>query len=49
MLSVARAPVIWPGVVLDEPTLGLAPNGVELIFETMVAIHHAGVSVLMVD
>ncbi len=50
MLSLARALMVWPRVLLlDEPTLGLAPKVVELIFETVVAIYRAGVSVLMVE
>ena len=50
MLSVARALMVWPKVLLlDEPTLGLAPRVVETIFETVLAIHRAGVSVLMVE
>ena len=50
MLSVARALMVWPRVLLlDEPTLGLAPKVVEVIFKTVVAIQRAGVSVLMVE
>ncbi|HEY8486260.1 MAG TPA: ABC transporter ATP-binding protein [Limnochordales bacterium] len=50
MLSLARALMVWPRLLLlDEPTLGLAPMMVEAIFETIVAIHRSGVSVLMVE
>jgi branched-chain amino acid transport system ATP-binding protein len=34
---------------LDEPSLGLAPNLVELIFETILEISRSGASILLVE
>ena len=43
MLAMGRALMATPRILLlDEPSMGLAPNLVELIFETIVAIHRAG-------
>jgi branched-chain amino acid transport system ATP-binding protein len=36
-------------LLLDEPSMGLAPNLVETIFETIVAINRTGVAVLLVE
>jgi branched-chain amino acid transport system ATP-binding protein len=50
MVSLARALVIDPEIlVLDEPSLGLAPNLVDTIFDLINAVQDAGVSVLMVE
>jgi branched-chain amino acid transport system ATP-binding protein len=50
MLAIGRALMSQPKVLLlDEPSMGLAPNLVETIFETIVAIHQTGVSVLLVE
>jgi len=36
-------------VLLDEPSLGLAPAVVDLMFETIRAIHAEGVAILLVE
>jgi branched-chain amino acid transport system ATP-binding protein len=50
MLAIGRAMMSQPKVLLlDEPSMGLAPNLVEAIFETIVSINAAGVAVLLVE
>jgi len=50
MLTIARALMSKPKVLLlDEPSLGLAPKLVERIFETITAINKDGVSILLVE
>ncbi len=50
MLAVARAMMSRPRVLLlDEPSLGLAPQVVETIFRTLAEIHRSGVSLLLVE
>jgi len=50
MLAIGRAMMSQPKVLLlDEPSMGLAPNLVEAIFDTIVAINQAGVAVLLVE
>lgn len=50
MLAIARALMSRPEVLLlDEPSLGLAPIVVESIFETIQRINQRGISVLMVE
>lgn len=50
MLAIGRALMARPQLLLlDEPSLGLAPQMVELIFETIVQINREGVSVLLVE
>lgn len=50
MLAVARALMPEPKVLLlDEPTAGLAPRSVDLMFEQVLAINRAGTTVLMVE
>jgi branched-chain amino acid transport system ATP-binding protein len=36
-------------MLLDEPSLGLAPNLVEQVFETLSEINRNGVSILLVE
>ncbi len=36
-------------LLLDEPSMGLAPMLVELIFETVVNINRAGMTILLVE
>lgn len=50
MLAVARAMMSRPKLLLlDEPSLGLAPQVVETIFQTLAEIHRSGVSILLVE
>ncbi len=50
MLAMGRALMSGPRMLLlDEPSMGLAPNLVEFIFETIVKIHAEGTSVLLVE
>ena len=50
MLAIARALMSRPRMVLlDEPSLGLAPNFVERIFEIIEEIRRDGTTVLMVE
>lgn len=50
MLAVARALMGKPRLLLlDEPSMGLAPVLVDLIFETIVKINQQGVTVLLVE
>ena len=50
MLALGRALVTDPTVLLlDEPSMGLAPSIVDLVFEAIVAIHQSGQSILMVE
>jgi branched-chain amino acid transport system ATP-binding protein len=50
MLAIGRAMMSQPRVLLlDEPSMGLAPNLVETIFDTIVAINQSGVAVLLVE
>ncbi|TMA29140.1 MAG: ABC transporter ATP-binding protein [Deltaproteobacteria bacterium] len=50
MLSIARALMSSPKLILlDEPSLGLAPTLVEAIFATIQQINKQGVTVLLVE
>jgi ABC-type branched-subunit amino acid transport system ATPase component len=50
MLALARALMAAPEVILlDEPSAGLAPMAVELIFDKIAEINATGVAVLMVE
>ncbi len=50
MLAVARALMSRPKVLLlDEPSLGLAPQIVELIFNVLRDVNASGVSLLLVE
>jgi len=50
MLAIGRALISRPQLLLlDEPSLGLAPLVVEHIVKTLVAINRAGVSILLVE
>ena len=50
MLEIGRALLLRPKVLLlDEPTMGLAPLVVDLIFEKMLELRAAGTTVLMVE
>jgi branched-chain amino acid transport system ATP-binding protein len=49
-LAIARALAAGPRVLLlDEPSLGLAPKLVDVVFDTLAAIRDRGVAVLLVE
>ena len=49
-LAIARALVAGPSVLLlDEPSLGLAPTVVDLVFQTLQTIRGRGLGVLLVE
>ncbi|MGZ8691999.1 MAG: ABC transporter ATP-binding protein [Gaiellaceae bacterium] len=49
-LAIARALVADPEVLLlDEPSLGLAPRVVDLVFEALSAIRERGLAILLVE
>ncbi|MGH2357697.1 MAG: ABC transporter ATP-binding protein [Candidatus Limnocylindria bacterium] len=50
MLAMGRALMARPKVLLlDEPSMGLAPTLVEFIFDTIKSIHGEGTSILLVE
>jgi branched-chain amino acid transport system ATP-binding protein len=50
MLAMGRALMTKPRILLlDEPSMGLAPNLVEYIFETIQRIHSEGAAILLVE
>ncbi len=50
MLAIGRALMVRPQLLLlDEPSLGLAPNLVQQIFKILKAIHEKGVSILLIE
>jgi branched-chain amino acid transport system ATP-binding protein len=49
-LAIARALVAEPDVLLlDEPSLGLAPRIVDVVFDALAAIRERGIAVLLVE
>ncbi|MGI9658798.1 MAG: ABC transporter ATP-binding protein, partial [Gaiellaceae bacterium] len=49
-LAIARALVAGPELLLlDEPSLGLAPSIVDLVFDTLAEVRQAGVSIVLVE
>jgi branched-chain amino acid transport system ATP-binding protein len=49
-LAIARALVAAPDVLLlDEPSLGLAPRLVDVVFEALVTIRDQGLAILLVE
>ena len=50
MLAIARALMSRPKfLLLDEPSLGIAPRVVTRIYETLAAIHREGLGILLVE
>jgi branched-chain amino acid transport system ATP-binding protein len=50
MLSMARAQIIEPDIImLDEPSLGLAPQVVEQMYEVIRGLGERGITVLLVE
>jgi branched-chain amino acid transport system ATP-binding protein len=50
MLAIARAMMSRPRMLLlDEPSMGLAPLMVQKVFETILAVAHEGVTILLVE
>ena len=50
MLAIARALMSRPRfLLLDEPSLGIAPRVVTRIYETLAAIHQQGLGILLVE
>jgi len=50
MLAIARALMARPRILLlDEPSMGLAPVLVETIFRTVMEINHEGTTILLVE
>ena len=50
MLALARALMLDPTLLLlDEPSAGLAPNGVQAVFEKLLGINSTGVALVMVE
>lgn len=50
MLAIGRALMARPQLLLlDEPSLGLAPQVIELIFETVKRINREGTTILLVE
>jgi branched-chain amino acid transport system ATP-binding protein len=50
MLAIGRAMMTRPRVMLlDEPSMGLAPAIVDLVFDALVQLHKGGQSILMVE
>ena len=50
MLAIGRALMLKPKLLLlDEPSLGLSPNFVEIVFEKLTEINKVGTSILVVE
>jgi branched-chain amino acid transport system ATP-binding protein len=50
MLAIGRALMTSPKVImLDEPSLGLSPKYVEIVFERLLSLRDAGMMVVMVE
>lgn len=49
-LEVARALLLDPKLILiDEPSIGLSPNLVQEVFQTLIRLRDSGVTILMVE
>jgi branched-chain amino acid transport system ATP-binding protein len=50
MLAIGRALIVKPRLLmLDEPSLGLAPKVVQQVFDTIIALNKAGTTILLVE
>jgi len=50
MLAIGRALMLKPALLLlDEPSLGLSPNFVDMVFDKLSEINKAGTSILLVE
>ena len=50
MLAIGRALMLRPKLLMtDEPSLGLSPNFVDVIFDTLLRIRDRGTSILLVE
>ena len=50
MLAIGRALMLKPKLLLlDEPSLGLSPNYVDIVFEKLKIINNAGTTILIVE
>lgn len=50
MLAIGRSLMLKPKLLLaDEPSLGLSPNFVDVIFENLIEINKGGTSILLVE
>ncbi|MET0675171.1 MAG: ABC transporter ATP-binding protein [Bradyrhizobium sp.] len=50
MLAIGRALMTRPGIImLDEPSLGLSPKFVDIVFEKLLALRAEGLTVIMVE
>jgi len=50
MLAMGRALMLKPKLLLaDEPSLGLSPNFVELVFDKLIEINRKGTTILLVE
>jgi ABC-type branched-subunit amino acid transport system ATPase component len=50
MVAIARALMTTPKLILlDEPSLGLSPKFVTLIFEKLIALRQAGYTLMLVE
>ncbi|MBD3915629.1 ABC transporter ATP-binding protein [Nocardioides hwasunensis] len=50
MLAFGRALMTRPDVLLlDEPSMGLAPSIVDVLFETITTLHESGATILLVE
>lgn len=50
MLAIGRALMLKPSLLLlDEPSSGLSPNNIEIVFNKLKEINNAGTSILLVE
>jgi branched-chain amino acid transport system ATP-binding protein len=50
MLGIGRALMTSPEIImLDEPSLGLSPKFVDVVFEKLLSLRDAGMTVVMVE